>query len=377
MTKKRPSGKPAHESKSPARSLTKTVSLRTLADFLKLSPATVSVVMNDSPAANAIPAHTKERIKKAARQLHYRPNFFARSLSLKRGFMIGVLTPELSDGYHTMVMSGIGDYLMREGYFYLSAHHRHKADLIEEYPRLLLSRGAEGIIAIDTVLTHRLSVPVVAIAGHEKIPGVTNVVLDHRRAAELILRHLFDLGHRRIAFMHGQPFSSDSDDRFSNLMAMAPQLGVEVSPELIVQLERDLTSPELGYPVVRQLLNRGQNFTALVAFNDMSAIGAIRALRDAGLRVPEDVSVIGFDDIQASAYMMPRLTTIRQPLRQMGELAAKHLLQRISKGNGRAPQTISIAPELLVRESTGPVPPEVISNLAIRSRKSAPVDADG
>jgi len=356
MTKKRPSGKPAHESKSPARSLTKTVSLRTLADFLKLSPATVSVVMNDSPAANAIPAHTKERIKKAARQLHYRPNFFARSLSLKRGFMIGVLTPELSDGYHTMVMSGIGDYLMREGYFYLSAHHRHKPDLIEEYPRLLLSRGAEGIIAIDTVLTHRLSVPVVAIAGHEKIPGITNVVLDHRRAAELILRHLFDLGHRRIAFMHGQPFSSDSDDRFSNLMALAPQLGVEVSPELTVQLERDLSSPELGYPVVQQLLKRRQSFTALVAFNDMSAIGAIRALRDSGLRVPEDVSVIGFDDIQASAYMTPRLTTIRQPLRHMGELAAKNLLQRISKGNGRAPQTISIAPELLVRESTGPAP---------------------
>jgi LacI family transcriptional regulator len=363
MTKKRPSEKSAHESKAPA----KTVSLRTLADFLKLSPATVSVVMNDSPAAKAIPAHTKERIKKAARQLHYRPNFFARSLSLKRGFMIGVLTPELSDGYHTMVMSGIGDYLMREGYFYLSAHHRHKADLIEEYPRLLMSRGAEGIIAIDTVLTHRLSVPVVAIAGHEKIPGVTNVVLDHRRAAELILRHLFDLGHRRIAFMHGQPFSSDSDDRFRNLMSMAPELGLEVSSELTVQLERDLTSPELGYPVVQQLLNRGQKFTALVAFNDISAIGAIRALRDAGLRVPEDVSVIGFDDIQASAYMIPRLTTIRQPLHQMGELAARHLLQRISKGNGRAPQTISIAPELLVRESTGRVSQEAISKLANRS----------
>lgn len=144
-----------------------------------------------------------------------------------------------------------------------------------------------------------------------------------------------------------------------------------------MQLERDLTSPELGYPVVQQLLNRGQKFTALVAFNDMSAIGAIRALRDAGLRVPEDVSVIGFDDIQASAYMMPRLTTIRQPLRQMGELAAKHLLQRISKGNGRAPQTISIAPELLVRESTGPVPLEAISKPTNRSRKSSPVDFDG
>lgn len=373
MTKKRPSEKSANESKSPA----KTVSLRTLAEFLKLSPATVSVVMNDSPAAKAIPAHTKERVKKAARQLHYRPNFFARSLSLKRGFMIGVLTPELTDGYHTMVMSGIGDYLMREGYFYLSAHHRHKADLIEEYPRLLMSRGAEGVIAIDTVLAHRFPVPVVAIAGHEQIPGVTNIVLDHRLAAELILKHLFELGHRRIAFMHGQPFSSDSDDRFGNLMSVAPELGIEVSSALTVQLERDLTSPELGYPVVQQLLNRGQKFTALVAFNDMSAIGAIRALRDAGLRVPEDVSVIGFDDIQASAYMMPRLTTIRQPLQHMGALAAKHLLQRISKGNGRGSQTILIAPELLVRESTGPAPTKAGVRLAYRNKKSARIGVDG
>jgi len=336
----------------------KPVSLRTLAEFLKLSPATVSVVMNDSPAAKAIPAHTKERIQKAARQLHYRPNFFARSLSLKRGYMIGVLTPDISDGYHTLVMSGVGDHLMREGYFYFSAHHRHKPDLIEEYPRMLMSRGAEGIIAIDTHLTHKMSVPVVAIAGHRKIPGITNVVLDHRLAAELILQHLRDLGHRRIAFMHGQPFSSDSDERFTCLMAVAKELGVAVLPELTVQLERDLTSPELGYPVVQQLISRGQKFTALVAFNDMSAIGAIRALRDANLSVPGDVSVIGFDDIQAARYLMPRLTTVRQPLQQMGELAAKHLLQRIAKGNGRLPQVISIAPELVVRESTGPPPRE-------------------
>jgi LacI family transcriptional regulator len=347
----------------------RTVSLRMLADFLKLSPATVSVVMNDSAAARAIPAHTKERIQKAARKLHYQPNFFARSLSMKRSFMIGVLTPELGDGYHTLVLSGIGDYLMSEGYFYFSANHRHKSDLIDEYPRLLISRGAEGIIAVDTLLAGRLSVPVVAIAGHGRIPGITNVVLDHRRAAELILRHLRELGHRHIAFMRGQPFSSDSDDRFGNLMSVAREWGLEVSQELIVQLERDLTSPELGYPVVQQLLNRRRKFTALVAFNDMSAIGAIRALRDAGLSVPQDVSVIGFDDIQASSYSMPRLTTVRQPLWQMGEIAAKHLLQRISNGIGCRAQTISIAPELVVRESTSAPGVSTQSLTAKRLRK--------
>jgi DNA-binding LacI/PurR family transcriptional regulator len=334
----------------------KPVGLRALAEHLKLSPATVSVVMNDSPAAKAIPAHTKDRIQKAAVKLHYRPNFFARSLSLKRGFMIGILTPELSDGYHTLVMSGIGDHLMSEGYFYFNAHHRHKPDLVDEYPRLLLSRGAEGIIAIDTLLTHRLPVPVVAIAGHKKIRGVTNIILDHRRAAGLILGHLQELGHRDIAFMHGQPFSSDSDERFVNLVEAARGLGIPVRPELTVQLERDLASPELGYPVAQELLRRRHTFTALVAFNDMSAIGAIRAFRDAGLSVPDDISVIGFDDIQAASFLTPRLTTVRQPLHDMGEIAAKLLLQRIADGGGRSPQTISIAPELIVRESTGPAP---------------------
>ena len=333
----------------------KPVSLRALAEFLELSPATVSVVMNDSPVAKSIPAHTRERIHKAARKLNYRPNFFARSLSLKRGFMIGILTPELGDGYHTLVMSCIGDHLMREGFFYFSAHHRHKPDLVEEYPRMLMGRGAEGIIAIDTLLTHRLPVPAVAIAGHRKISGITNIVLDHRRAAELILHHLWDLGHRRIAFMRGQPFSSDSDDRFMNLMAVAGELGIEVLPELTIQLQRDMASPELGYPVVQQLLARKRPFTALVAFNDMSAIGAVRALRDAKLSVPRDVSLIGFDDIQEASYLMPRLTTVRQPLRAMWELAAKHLLEKIASRNGHGSPRISIAPELVVRESTGPV----------------------
>lgn len=328
----------------------KFVSLRALAEYLQLSPATISVVVNDSPAAKAIPQRTKDRVLQAARKLNYRPNFFARSLSLKRGFTVGVLTPELSDGYHTLVMSGIGDHLISEGYFYFSAHHRHKPDLVEEYPRLLLSRGAEGILAIDTSLVHKLPVPVVAVAGHRKIPGVTNVVLDHRRAAELVLQHLYELGHRQIAFMRGQPFSSDSDDRWQNIAAVARDLGIEIHPELIIQLERDMASPELGYPVIQQLLHRRKHFTALVAFNDMSAIGAIRALRDADLSVPEDVSIVGFDDILAAAYHTPRLTTVRQPLRDMGETAARLLIQRLQ--GKRVRSQIMVAPQLIVRETT-------------------------
>jgi DNA-binding LacI/PurR family transcriptional regulator len=336
------------------------VSLKILADYLGLCPATVSVVLNNVPG-RSIPQETRERVRAAARKFNYQPSLLARSLRKQRTFTVGVLVPELSDGYHTLVMSGIGDHLMREGFFYFSAHHRHKPDMIEEYPRLLMGRGAEGLIAIDTALDHELSIPVVAVAGHKKIQGVTNVVLDHRRAAELSLRHLHQLGHRQVAFMRGQPFSSDSDDRWRSLVAVARELELPIRPELTIQLERDLTSPELGYPVVQQLLQNHRRFTAVVSFNDIAAIGAIRALRDANLRVPEDVSVVGFDDIQIAAYHNPRLTTIRQPLRDMGETAARILLQRI-QGFKDYPEEFAVPPELIVRESTGPVRARVHSS---------------
>lgn len=346
---------PMAQNRKPADPSRKPVSLKILADYLGLCPATVSLVLNNVPG-RSIPQETRERVRAAARKFNYQPSLLARSLRKQRTFTVGVLVPELSDGYHTMVMGGIGDHLMQEGYFYFSAHHRHKPDLVEEYPRLFMGRGAEGIIAIDTALEHELPIPVVAVAGHKKISGVTNVVLDHRHAAELALRHLYQLGHRHVAFMRGQPFSSDSDDRWRSIVAVARDIGIEIRPELTIQLEKDLTSPELGYPVVQQLLRHKRRFTALVSFNDIAAIGAIRALRDANLSVPDDVSVVGFDDIKAAAYHNPSLTTIRQPLHDMGQSAARILLQRI-QGFKDYPKECAVPPELIIRESTAPPNP--------------------
>lgn len=330
-----------------------TPSLKQLAEHLGLNPATVSVVLNEVPG-RSIPQVTRDRIKAAAKAMNYQPNLLARSLRSRRTLTIGILVPELGDGYHTQVMSGIGDQLIKAGYFYFTAHHRHKTNLIEEYTRMLIGRGAQGLIAIDTLLEHPVSIPVVAVAGHKHIDGVTNVVLDHHRAAELSLNHLYSLGHRKIAFMHGQPFSSDSDERWKGLVIVAERLGIEIKPELVVNLDRDMSSPELGYPVVQQLLAAKQPFTAIVAFNDISAIGTIRALKDFNLRVPEDVSVIGFDDIKAAAFTLPRLTTINQPLEEIGRIATQSLLNRIH--NTIPPRDeIKVDPVLVVRESTGPV----------------------
>ena len=335
------------------------ISLRVLGDYLDLSPATISLVLNNAPGVRSIPQETRDRVLAAAQKFDYRPSFYARSLRRKQSFSIGVLVPELSDGYSVLVMDGIEEVLMEEGYFYLAASHRRKADLIEEYPRLLMDRSVEGFIAIDTALQHSLPIPVVAVAGHKKIEGVTNILLDHRRAAELALRHLHQLGHRQIAFMRGQTFSSDSGDRWNSFMAVARELGIEVHPELVIQLQLNLSSPELGYPVAQHLLAQKRPFTALVSFNDIAAIGAIRGFRDHNLRVPEDVSVVGFDDIQGAAFHNPSLTTIRQPLRSMGITAARILLQRL-RGQKDYPDHVAIVPELIIRESTMPPNPKRI-----------------
>jgi DNA-binding LacI/PurR family transcriptional regulator len=267
-----------------------------------------------------------------------------------------VLVPELNDNYATQVLAGVEEFLIEEGYFYLTASHRRKPDLIDEYPRLLMERSVEGFILIDTILEKSLPLPVVAIAGHRKLEGVTNVVLDQKRAAELSLRHLYQLGHRKIAFMRGGSHSSDADDRWACLMAVARDLKLNVTPDLCVQLQLRVSTPELGFGPAQELIERGADFTAVVAFNDISAIGAIRAFVNHGLRVPEDISVVGFDDIQGAAFHNPSLTTIRQPLKEMGATAARVLLQRL-RGQGTAPEIIPIHPELIIRESTCPPNP--------------------
>lgn len=335
----------------------KHVSLKMLADYVGLAPATISLVINRSPAADTIPQRTKDLIFAAADKFHYRPNFVARSLRTQRSFSIGVIVPEVSEGYAALVMSGIEDYLLQQGYFYFVASHRHKPDLIDEYPKLLLGRSVDGIIAVDTPWSLNLPIPVVTVSGHNEVKGVVNVLLDHTLAAEMALQHLFGLGHRRIAFIRGQEFSSDTETRWNAIRQSARRLGLPISPKLVGQLEGDSASPSLGHDVTRCLLQAQEPFTALFAFNDISAIGAIHALREAGLRVPQDVSVMGFDDIQSAAYQNPALTTVKQPLRDMGQIAAETVLQRIAASGTNLPsKSVVVEPELVVRGSTGPAP---------------------
>lgn len=344
------------KTKVPGVSSSPSISLKSLAEHLQLSPATVSLVINRSPAAKSIPQRTQERIRAAARELNYYPNFVARSLRAQRSFTIGVVVPEISEGYAASVMSGIEDHLLQEGYFYFVVSHRHRNDLIEEYPRILQQRAVEGLIAVDTICQEGVPIPVVAVSGHRVIQGVTNIVLNHDKAARAAMEHLFQLGHRKIAYIKGQAFSSDTEVRWQAVRKAATELNLNIDDRLVGQLEGESSSPELGYQVARKLLATGEAFTALFAFNDVSAIGAVRALRETGRRIPDDVSVVGFDDIQSAAFQNPGLTTVRQPLRQMGVIAAETLLRRINApAKSPYPKNITIEPELVIRASTAKV----------------------
>src|SRR5262249_24577962 len=220
----------------------------------------------------SIPQRTQQRILTAARELNYRPNFFAQSLRKKRTYMIGVIAEEIGDAYGSMVISGIERCLRQKNYFFLTVIHRHDPSLLSQYSQLLIERGVEGIITVDTQLAKVPALPTVAVAGHRSLPGVTNIVLDHERAAHLALEHLRALGHKDIAFMKGHPESADSEVRWNAICHVARELQIDVRPDLTIQIDIDEATPQLGYPFAKSLLDRKVPFTALFAFNDLAAI---------------------------------------------------------------------------------------------------------
>ncbi len=330
------------------------IGLREVAEDVGLSKTTVSFVLNNSSSADSIPQETKDRVFESARRLNYRPNYIARSLRSQRTHTVGVLIPELSDGYSAAVLSGIEEKLVEEDYFYFVVSHHHRTDLIAKNTHFLIERCVEGIIAIDTPLFQQNFLPVVSISGHEAIKGVTNIVLNHELAAKLAVEHLARLNHRRIAVIRGQEFSSDTEIRFKTILDAAAVCGIEIKPNWSVQLVGDDPSPETGYRAMQKILPLAGEFTAVIAFNDISAIGAIRALKKKNFLVPEDISVIGFDDIAAADFHNPSLTTIRQPLKNMGRVAGQCLLDNVRQGiNDDTPRLITVEPDLIIRDSTG------------------------
>ena len=228
---------------------------------------------------------------------------------------------------------------------------------------MLVERAVDGFLLLNTPVDQiDVAAPVVAISAHNAAPNVTNIVVDHHSAVQQALSHLYELGHRKIAFIRGPKAIPDSEVRWEAIQKVAGEIGLKLDLSLVVRIDaagwsmkagQHPMAPEIGYKPIRSLLEKSKEFTAVFCFNDIAAIGAIRALKDAGLSVPGDVSVLGFDDIQSAAYATPSLTTIRQPLAEMGRKGAQVLLARIADKDAQFPAEIVMQPELIVRESTG------------------------
>ena len=337
------------------------VTLKTLARHLELSPSTISIVLNQRPIARGIPRTTQERIFRAARDLGYRPNLLARSLRNQRTQSIGVLVPEIDSTYVTGVVAGLESPMLARGYHCLVGSHHSDRGVSQDQLDRLRQQRVEGLVVVATSLLESPGLPTVSVAGRRLLDGVTNVVIDHDHAAVLALEHLKTLGHRRIAFLRGPATNEDAQDRWRAIQHHSVRLGLAIDPALVRKLSGTATeSPHRhvdgyreGARMARDLLERGPVFTALFAFNDLTAIGAIRALQESGLRIPDDVSVVGFDDLHHAAFQNPSLTTVRQPLDSMGETAGEVLLGRL-RGEAGWPSQVTIEPTLQVRESTGP-----------------------
>jgi LacI family transcriptional regulator len=332
--------------------------LRDLATHLGLSRTTVSLVLNNSPVAQALTPQTRERVMKAAAELNYKANYFARVLNNKRSHMVGILSPDLSAGYDSEILNGIERLLIERDYLYFVSSHHWNRDLIRQRLEVFAERGAEGVILINTPAPAASTLPLVSIGSLECDFPLTHIAVDNAHGIRLALNHLHELGHRDIAFLKGHTGSSDAESRWAACVEAMRGLGLRIFEKNTVQLKRidDGLSPiREGYIAGGQLLKASQGFTALLAFNDLSAIGAMNAFRDAGKRIPEEISVVGFDDVQAATIVHPSLTTIHQPLIRMGMLAATEILASIENAE-MEPRRILIKPELVIRQSSAVCP---------------------
>jgi LacI family transcriptional regulator len=343
------------------------VTIRDVAERSGFSSATVSIVLNEAPLSRYIPDATKARIQRAASQLGYRPNLFARSLRSRRSHTVGVMVSDMTDPYCTLVLRGIENALYEASFLPILTDLHNERGRFERYLEMLLDRRIEGLVVLANWLfvdinvladLEKSNIPVATVGRELKNDKISSVIVDNTVGARVALDHLVSLGHRKIAFVRGPHQLTDTEPRWRGVRTLARERNLELEPRLIVDLPESgdpLSSFEQGYKLTEELLRRRHPFTALMAFDDMTAFGAMRALRSAGLHVPEQVSVIGFDDVAPSAIYSPSLTTIRQPMEVMGAAAANLVVEAINGALDKKPsRTIHrrIAPELIVREST-------------------------
>jgi LacI family transcriptional regulator len=336
-----------------------------------VSLATVSVVLNGAPLARYIASATKERIKRAAKALGYRPNAMARSLRSNRSQAIGLVLFDITDPFCIPILRGVETALFEASYVPIVTDAHNQSHRFERYLEMMLERQVEGLIVVanwlfvDINLLSDLAnrdIPTVVVGWEGETDSISSVMVDNEVGGYLALEHLYGLGHRTIAFIRGPKSLIDSAPRWAGAQRFAESVGLTIDPDLVVDLP-DRFDPHLGfdnaYRLTEELIGRKKGFTALMTFDDLTSFGAIRALSKAGIKVPTQCSVVGFDDIAPSAVLTPSLTTVSQPLETMGTMAANIVVEGINSAHAKRPTSAvrhRLRPELAIRESTCPPP---------------------
>ncbi|HTV04628.1 MAG TPA: LacI family DNA-binding transcriptional regulator [Acidobacteriaceae bacterium] len=343
------------------------VTLSDIARACHLSVSTVSIVLSEAPLSRHVAESTRKRIQDTARRLGYHPDAYARSLRRRRTQTIGVLAYDMSDPFCIPVVSGIDEGLQPAQYFSLLVNAQTERKLFDKYLRMILERRAEGVIVIASWVFEEANlladieknhVPIVIVGRDLTERRITSVLVDNREGGALVMRHLSSLGHRHIAVIRGPDEMFDSAPRWEGIRQAAAEAGIRFDSRLVFQLP-NLSDSKSGFEGGRrfagEILESERKFTAVIAFDDLTALGVVRGLTEAGLRVPEDCSVAGFDDILPAGVATPGITTIRQPLREMGLLATEQMLKALNQGQGSGAQEAGlhmVRPKLVVRTSS-------------------------
>ncbi len=342
------------------------ITIREVAGESGFSVTTVSMVLNNGAGVERISQGTRTRIWEVARKLGYRPNLHARSLRSNRSQTLGVMVFDLTDPYCTQILRGIQNHIRSSGLFPIVTDLQDDRSQFQACLDMLIGRRVEGIISIanplylDSKLLSEFSerqIPAVVIGRELSNVPVSSVVVDNAAGTRLAIQHLYSLGHSKMAFIKGPEILVDSVQRWQGLESFAEEVGLELDPRLILEIQGRNSTFREAYELTEELLRRSSEFTALVAFDDLTACAAIRALTKAGKRVPEDCSVVGFDDIPSAAFYNPPLTTVHQQLEMQGSLGAEiieDLIRAAEEKRAMAPKHRKVAPKLIVRDSTGP-----------------------
>ncbi len=329
------------------------------------SASTVSIVLNDAPLSKHLRMQTKRRIREVADRLGYRPHIFARSLRSQRSNTIGIMVFDLSDPFCTLILRGIDTQLHPTEYLPIVMDAHNDRSRFERYLDMLINRRVEGLIVVANWLFVKIdalteivnrNLPTVVVGRDLHRVGIRSVLVDNEVGGYKALMHLHQLGHRKVAFLLGPKQLSDTSRRWAGMKRFAKEAGLSLDSSLVKEMPGSsdpLSGFTAGGALANELLKSHKKFTAIAAFDDMTAFGAIRALADSGRQVPQDCSVIGFDDIPMAALASPSLTTIRQPMREMGVFAAEAICRQLAHPETPSEHVLKLmAPALEERQST-------------------------